>query len=285
MISEFLERLPSLPISPEIAVILSTLIVSLGAGLGALILNRRAITQPVDESAEMGAVLENPAGLIPHLSELRTRLVHSLVGIVLATGVASLLTEQFLRVLTQPIGGLGAIQAIRVTESISVFFRLALTAGIILAAPYVISQLWIFIAAGLKPAERRWFYLLFPFALILFFSGVAFAYGVMLPAAVPFLVSFMGISAIPTLDDYVQFVTSVLLWVGISFELPLVIFLLAKAKLVTAAALARHWRIAIVGIAILAAVVTPTGDPVNMGIVILPLIVLYLLSILLALLA
>jgi sec-independent protein translocase protein TatC len=145
--------------------------------------------------------------------------------------------------------------------------------------------LWIFIAAGLKPAERRWFYLLFPFALILFLSGVSFAYFVMLPAAIPFLTGFMSIRTIPTLDDYIGFVSTVLLWVGVSFEMPMAIFLLAKAKIVSAKMLIRYWRYAIVVIMIASAVITPTPDPVNMLLVAAPLFVLYLLSIVLALFA
>lgn len=285
MIADFLSRLPHLPISSEEALLLSTLIVSLAMSLGALLRNRQLIATPVEDAGDMGTVFENPSSLLPHLLELRTRLFRSLVAIVAATLVSSLITEQFLTVLAGPIGGLSSLQAIHVTESFQVFFRIALTLGIVLASPYVIAQLWIFVAAGLRRPERRWFYLLFPFALALFLTGVGFAYIVMLPVAVPFLTTFMGIQTLPTLDDYTSFVTAILLWVGISFEMPLIIFVLAKFKIVSARLLAQHWRIAIVVIAILAAVITPTPDLVNMGLVAAPLFVLYLLSIVLALFA
>jgi sec-independent protein translocase protein TatC len=285
MIVDLLSRLPHLPISAEEALLLSALIVSLAMSLGALLRNRRLIASSVEDGADLGTVFENPTSLLPHLLELRTRLVNALVAIVAATLVSSLITEQFLIVLANPIGGLEALQAIRVTESFHVFFRIALTLGIVLASPYIIAQLWIFVAAGLRHTERRWFYLLFPFALALFLTGVGFAYIVMLPVAVPFLTTFMGIQTLPTLDDYTSFVTSILLWVGVSFEMPLVIFVLAKFKIVSAGLLARQWRIAIVAIAILSAIITPTPDLINMGLVAAPLFVLYLLSIILALFA
>jgi sec-independent protein translocase protein TatC len=281
----FLSWLPRLPVSPELGLILSALIVSLAAGLFALIRNRRLIAASSDEAGDLGMLFDNPASILPHVMELRDRLIKSFIAIGIATLVALLLTDQLLAVMAQPAGGLSELQAIRVTEPFGVFFRISVVVGIILASPFVIVQLWIFIAAGLRSSERRWFYLFVPFAVLLFMIGVAFAYAVMLPVAVPFLLEFMGIQARPTLEDYVKFVTNVLLWVGISFEMPLVTFILAKAKLITARQLAQNWRIAIVIIAILAAVVTPTPDPINMGIVAAPLFVLYLLSIVLALFA
>ena len=126
--------------------------------------------------------------------------------------------------------------------------------------------------------------MLFPFAVILFVIGVAFAFFVMLPTAVPFLTNFL-INAQPTLDDYMDFVTNVLLFVGLSFEIPMVIFILAKFRIVNAKMLIKNWRIAIVAIAILAAFVTPTPDPINMGIVAAPLLLLYILSVALAAIA
>ena len=100
----------------------------------------------------------------------------------------------------------------------------------------------------------------------------------MLPTAIPFLISFLGVTTTPRISNYIQFVTTLMFWVGVSFETPLVIFLLAKMRLVTAGALIRQWRIAIVVIAVLAAVITPTGDPVNMALLMAPLMALYLFN-------
>lgn len=285
MILEFLRRLPRVSVSFEAALILSALLLSFAVALAALIRNRRLLAKSDAEEADIGVIFENPASIMPHVVELRTRLINSLIAIGVGTLIATLLSQQILALVAQPIGGLDRLQAIGVTEPFGVFFRVALTVGIILAAPYVIAQLWIFVAAGLKPSERRVFYLFVPFAVLLFLAGVLFAYLVMLPVAVPFLVTFMGVNATPTLENYIKFVTNVLLWVGISFEMPLITFALAKVGVVNARLLAQNWRIAIVLIALLSAVITPTPDPVNMGIVAAPLVILYLLSIVLALLA
>jgi sec-independent protein translocase protein TatC len=104
----------------------------------------------------------------------------------------------------------------------------------------------------------------------------------MVPVAIPFLINFLGIPTHPRPLNYISFVTSLLFWVGISFEMPLVVFFLAKLKWVTAGQLVRGWRYAFMGIALVAAVVTPTVDPINMGLIMLPLVVLYLISIILA---
>lgn len=274
-----------LPISAEGRLLIAALIVSLMVAFIALIRNRQLLASSEEPEGDLGVIFENPASIMPHIAELRTRLIRSAIAIVVGTALATALSQTILRLVAEPIGTLDNLQAIGVTEPFGVFFRVALTMGIILAAPYVISQIWIFVAAGLKPSERRIFYLFVPFAVILFMTGVTFAYLVMLPVAVPFLVNFMGVNATPTLENYIKFVTSVLLWVGISFEMPLVTFALAKLGVVNARMLVKNWRIAIVLIAILSAVITPTPDPVNMGIVAAPLFVLYLLSIVLAVFA
>ncbi len=107
----------------------------------------------------------------------------------------------------------------------------------------------------------------------------------MLPAAVPFLVEFMGVETVPRLSNYMAFILNIIFWIGICFEIPLVMFILAKLKLITARQMLKHWRIAIIASAVLAAVISPTIDPVNMVLLMAPLIGLYLLSIVLAALA
>jgi len=136
-----------------------------------------------------------------------------------------------------------------------------------------------FIAPGLTPVERRWTYIFIPFATVMFIAGVAFTYFIMLPAAIPFLIDFLGIKTTPRLSSYIEFVTGLMFWIGVSFEMPIVVFLLAKLKLVSARMLARGWRYAVVIIAIVAAVITPTTDPINMMLLMAPLFALYFLSI------
>jgi len=117
---------------------------------------------------------------------------------------------------------------------------------------------------------------------LLFLGGVAFTWFVMLPTAIPFLSNFLGITTQIRPANYFDFITRLMFWIGICFEMPLIVMFLAKLGFVSAKQLAGGWRYAIVGMAILAAAVTPTVDPVNMGLVMAPLMALYLVSILLA---
>lgn len=220
--------------------------------------------------------------IAPHVTELRKRLLWALVGVVVGVAISFNLTKFFLELLTRPIGGLDKLLSIEVTENLSVFMRVSLLSGFIIALPWVLFQLLGFITPGLKPNERRWLFIAIPFATLLFIAGVLFTYLVMLPTAIPYLISFLGVTTTPRLSNYMGFVTTLMFWVGVSFETPLVVFLLAKMRLLTAGALIRQWRVAIVVIAVLAAVITPTGDPVNMALLMAPLLMLYLVSILLA---
>jgi sec-independent protein translocase protein TatC len=134
----------------------------------------------------------------------------------------------------------------------------------------------------LKRKEQIWLLVMVPFAAVLFAAGVAFTWFVMLPTAIPFLSNFMGITTQVRPENYFEFVTQIMFWIGVCFEMPLIIMFLAKLKFVTARQLAAGWRYAIVVMAIVAAAVTPTVDPVNMGLVMAPLMGLYIISIVLA---
>lgn len=281
-INDLIDNLSSLP---DWVVITAALGLSLLAAFLSLITNLKNLKphQQQEGDAGIGGLIDNPASAMEHLLELRKRLINSIIAIVIATVAAASLSERVLDLLAAPIGGVDQLQIIQVTEGVSVWFRVSLTVGVVLASPAVIAQVWIFLAGGLRPNEQRLFYLLFPFAVFLFITGVVFTYVMMLPVAVPFLTSFLGITAQPTIDDYISFVTKVLLYVGASFEMPLVFFVLARMGMVNAQMLVKNWRFAIVGIAIMSAVVTPTPDPINMGIVSAPLVLLYFLSIIMAL--
>ncbi|MCE5207238.1 MAG: twin-arginine translocase subunit TatC [Chloroflexi bacterium] len=217
-----------------------------------------------------------------HIEELRVRLLKSLLALLVTTLISFAFAQQIIEILAVPIGGVENLVSIEMTENVSVFMRVSLLSGVILAFPFIVYQILAFIMPGLKPGERKWIYLSIPIATILFLLGVAFANYVMLPAAIPVLVNFLGTPTTPRLSNYLNFVTNLLFWIGICFEAPLVVFILAKLKLVTPQQLLKQWRIAIVVIAILAAVISPTVDPINMGIIMVPLFFLYLLSILFA---
>jgi sec-independent protein translocase protein TatC len=176
-------------------------------------------------------------GIWEHINELRKRLFKAMLGLIAATIVSFSLAPMLIEFLARPIGGTEKLISIEVTENISTFMRVSLLSGFIIALPIIFYQIWAFISPGLMPNEKRWMMLAIPFATLLFVSGVAFANFVMLPTALPFLISFMGITTTPRLINYFNFVTNLLFWVGICFEAPLVVFILAKLGLVTAGGL------------------------------------------------
>lgn len=236
------------------------------------------IETSVEEQTEMS--------IWDHVDELRERLIKAMGSLVLTTAVCMFgLSNYALEFLARPVGGLTKLVAIEVTESVGVYMRVSLLAGFILAFPIIAYQVLAFIVPGLYQNEKRYLYIAIPIATGLFIGGVSFSYFVMLPTALPFLLGFLPVNALPRVSTYVNFVTNLLFWIGISFEAPLVVFLLAKFNIVTPGFLIRQWRYAVVIIAVLSALITPTVDPVSMGLLMAPLFAIYLLSILFATLA
>lgn len=228
---------------------------------------------------------EQEMSIWDHVDELRTRLLIGLGALVVTTGISFAFAQNLMEILAVPIGGLQELQSIRITENVGVFMRVALLSGFIMALPVMLYEILAFIMPGLYPHERRWLYISIPTATLLFIGGVAFSYVFMLPTAVPFLVQFGDIPSRPTPSDYLGFVTNLLFWIGVAFETPLIVFILAKFKIVSPGMLLKQWRFAVVIIAVLAALITPTVDPVNMALLMAPLFTIYLLSILFAKLA
>ncbi|MEP7200726.1 MAG: twin-arginine translocase subunit TatC [Chloroflexota bacterium] len=170
------------------------------------------------------------------------------------------------------------------TEMFITTFKVDLFAGAGMALPIVLYEIVAFLMPGLLPNEKRYVFFLVPAIAVFFAAGVVFAYYLMLPFALNFLFTFGSDIAtpLPSINEYISFVTSVLFWVGLTFQTPLIIFFLAKVRLVNVPKLKRFRRFAIVGAFIVAAFVTPTPDPINQAIVALPIILLYELGIILA---
>jgi len=249
---------------------------------------KQFFTEEPDETPlpdSLAKTVSDPTGLFYHLDALRRHLLRAGLFFLATTSLAIAYNQIILEFLTRPVGGLQDVIAIDVTEPLSTVMKTSLLAGFALALPYIAFELYLFIAPGISPRARIWGLLAIPAVLILFVGGMAFAYFVMLPTAVPFLLNIGGVTAQIRLSSIVSFVTRVLFWIGLSFEFPLVIFILAIMGIVNTRMLIQNWRIAIVIIAVLAALVTPTIDPVNMAIVMGPLIVLYFLGIGLAAIA
>lgn len=228
------------------------------------------------------AQMETSMPLLQHLNELRSRVFKAFAAVLAATLVSFVAAPWLIDFLAGPLGGKEALVSIEVTENMGIFMRVSLLSGLLLAMPVIVYQALRFVLPGLKANERAWLLLGVPFAWLLFALGVAFAWFVMLPVALPFLVNFMDITTQVRPSNYFEFTTKLMFWIGLSFEMPLVIFLLAKFKFVTARQLVHGWRYAIVAIALVGALITPTVDPINMLLVMLPLMALYAISILLA---
>jgi sec-independent protein translocase protein TatC len=225
---------------------------------------------------------EDGMTLLDHVRELRDRLFKAVIALVIGTAVGLALSERILQLLLVPYQR--QLLVTSPTEALTNVFIVSLTFGAALALPVIVYQILAFIMPGLYPNERKWIYVGVPFGFIMFILGALFAYFIMLPAAVGFLTSIF-----PTLfnynltpDAYIPFVAGVMFWMGVAFEMPLLIFILAKLNIINGRVLGRQWRIAIVVIAIIAAFVTPTPDPINMSIVMVPLLLLYGFSIVLA---
>jgi sec-independent protein translocase protein TatC len=228
---------------------------------------------------------ETPLSLLDHLNELRGRLVRALAALAIGVLLAVVFTEQLLKYLITPYGT--ELQVLGPTESVVIYFRVALLAGAILTIPYITLQLFLFIAPGLTRKEKRWIYLALPATTGLFLIGVGFAWFIMVPTALGFLQDFQSdvFRAEWTADRYIAFLTAILFWIGVAFELPVVVFVLARLGILGPGPLIRNWRLAVVLMTIAAALITPTVDPFNMLLVMAPLLVLYVISIGLATIA
>lgn len=229
--------------------------------------------------------LESSRPLLDHLNELRGRVFKAFLAVVITTIFSFVFAGQIIEYLTIPIGGSEALVSIEVTENVAIFMKVSLLSGFILGMPVIVYQIMRFALPGLNRREKNWLLLGVPLATLLFAGGVAFTWFIMLPTAIPFLTAFLGITTQVRPANYFDFITRLMFWIGLCFEMPLVIMILAKLKMVTAKQLLQGWRYAIVGMALIAAIVTPTVDPINMGLVMLPLLGLYLISIILAVFA
>ncbi len=220
-----------------------------------------------------------------HVEALRRHLLIALIALAVATFGSFLFAQEIISLLAEPVGSLDALQSIEVTENVSVFMRVSLLSGVAIAMPVILYELLAFIMPGLKDNERRWVILAVVFGTLLFLAGAAFSYFFMIPASLSFLLDFLGVATKPRLSSYINFITNLIFWMGIAFQFPILVFALAKLGIVSVRALAKGWRYALVLIAVMAAMITPTVDPVNMALLMAPLFLLYLLSVLLAALA
>ena len=221
-----------------------------------------------------------------HLDELRKRLMFTVAFLVLAVIVAFVFRDLLLEFLLKPGYGDGDDRPIatEVLETVGVIFKVTLMAGFVAALPVILYQVIMFISPGLTGREKAYLYILLPAVLVAFAGGAAFAYFVLFPPAFEFLSEF-GIEHVNPeirISSYVGVIVSLMFWMGVVFQIPLVLFALARFGIVTPRLLSRFRRFAIVLAFIAAAILTPTFDPVNQVLVAVPIIILYELGIILA---
>jgi sec-independent protein translocase protein TatC len=226
-----------------------------------------------------------PEGVFEHLDVLRVHLLRAVLYVAVGTVLAFIFADRLIDLLAQPIGGKQNLTAIDPTEQVGVFMRVSLLAGFAAALPFVAFELYLFIAPALSPKSRKFGLFALPLVTVFFIAGMVFANQVMIPPALRILTNFMDIPTQLRPSTFINFVTGLIFWIGAAFQFPFLIYVLASIGLVKANSLARQWRIAIVVIAVASAAITPTVDPVNMSLVMGPMIILYFLSIGLAHLA
>ena len=230
--------------------------------------------------------------LIEHLSELRRRLFICLTALVIGAVVAFYFWTELLELLKWPAQDLinrGVVTPIvtQVTERLSTAVKISMVGGFILALPVILFQVIRFVAPGLTSAERRYLFLFMPGAVLAFCCGLAFAYFVLTPRAIPFLLTFGGDVAQTQIkiSNLVDVMLRLLFWMGLAFETPVIMYLLGQLGIVSARMFGRFRKYWVVVAFILGAIITPTFDPLNQTLVAMPLLVLYEVGIFLAWLA
>ena len=219
-----------------------------------------------------------------HLQELRSRIIKVAIAIAVGTAIGFAFNEQILEVLIEPYRVAvpdGALVYLRPTEAFSTVMRVSLFAGLVIASPVVLYQLWRFIAPALTKREKKWAYPLTAIFVVLFIVGVLVGY-LALERGLVFLLDFGGDALTPTIraEDYLRFAMRFILAFGIAFEFPVFLFAAAAFGVVSSRTLRSNRRWAILVILVGAALITPSGDPLTMLMLAVPLYLLYEVTIL-----
>ena len=224
---------------------------------------------------------------LEHLDELRVRLVHSVVALVVAFALCWNYHEAIFHFLTQPLRAYDPSVKFIYTgpsEALILYMKMAFFVGIFVASPYILWQVWSFIAPGLYPSEKTWAVPFIGMGSLFFIAGAGFGHFYLFPITFRFLGGFGGtdMQFLPKIDEYFSFYSWFLLGLGVVFQLPVVIFVLSRIGLVTAPFLLRQFKWAVLGSFIVSAILTPTPDMVTQTLLALPMIGLYLLGVLVA---
>jgi sec-independent protein translocase protein TatC len=226
----------------------------------------------------MVRAVNDKMSFMEHLGELRTRIVRSLIGVLVGLVIAFPLSQRVVDYLARPIQATGnTLVFLAVTEAFWVQMKVALIAGLFIASPVIMWQIWSFVAPGLYQTEKKY---AAPFVIIgslMFIAGGAFSLFVVTPYAINFLLSFArpGLQPMISIGSYIDFLLKFTVAFGLVFELPLALTLAARMGVVTPKTLARNRKYAVLGAFIAAAALTPTPDAFNQMLMAGPLIILY----------
>lgn len=225
--------------------------------------------------------------IIEHLEELRRRLFITAITVVIGLAISAFFGDRLLEFLKQPAEDRNpdfGLQFIEPFELFVTYFRVAMLGGLIFSMPMIMYQALMFVSPALSPQEKRWVYGTVAGAFLFFLGGMAFCYYVALPPALDFLLNFGNDVAEPNIrvGSYVDFVTRLIFWTGVTFETPLVVMYLARFRIMSSGQALRFWRYAVVLAFVVAAIITPTIDPVTQSLIAGPIVVLYFLGVVLA---
>jgi sec-independent protein translocase protein TatC len=233
--------------------------------------------QAVTDRAELPGM-----SLMEHLEELRKRLLRAIAFLLVGFGVAYFYHERLYGIIQAPLNKLHIpLNFTHPTDALNLYLKTALVGGAILASPFILYQIWLFISPGMYANEKKYVWPFMGATVGLFLAGAWFGYRWVLPGAIEVLVIKMGgqFHPILTIDDYTGFFLAVILGLGICFELPILIFFLALFGIVDAKFLLRHFRYAILAIFLVAAVICPMPDPLSMCLFATPMLALYFVGV------
>lgn len=213
---------------------------------------------------ETVATGRKPFKLLPLLADLKKALFRSSIAVVITTALSFIFAKHIFDFFTSRANGM-TFYNYELAGMITIYFQVCLYSGFILAAPYIIFELIRMISPSLAPRERRFIYGTLPVMLILFLIGAAYTYYVFMPPAFSILFADWGMGVTPAIDiaSYIAFVTKSLLWIGLLFEIPVLVYFLAKLRFVRPQMLLKHWRWGVLGSVVIAAFITPTGNPMQ----------------------
>lgn len=235
------------------------------------------VRQAVAERAELPGM-----SLMEHLAELRTRIIHSAVWLLIGFAVAWMYHERLFNIIQSPALQMGhKLTMLHPTDAINLYIRTALYGGFVLASPFILYQLWLFIAPAMYQNEKKFVIPFMTITVLLFAAGAYFGYRWVMPGAIHVLVDQFGkdFQANLTIEDYTNFFLAIVLGLGACFEMPIVMFFLAFFGIMDGKFMLKNFRYAVLAIFLIAAVLCPTPDPIGMCLFASPMLVLYFVGV------